>query len=531
MLLRFFLFLCLLLFTLSCSSSSSHIKCKEKVLRVNFGTDPPSLDPRKLIDNISAYIANMCFDTLTRMDKNGNIGLSLAESYELSENQTCYLFKIRPAKWSNGELVTAYDFEKSWKSCLKPEFPCPSAFIFYYIKNAKLAKEGLLSVDDVGIKALDDHTLQIELLYPHPYFLELLATHCYNPYPESIAENNLAFFENNKHPFISLGPFYIESYKSQDKMVLRKNPHYWDKEAVYLDKMELFFVSDQNTELSMYEEGSIDWVGAPFSSLSTDALIQLKKRNDFYSYKIAGLYYYTFNTQAFPFNNANIRKAFTLSINRKALADHIFQNDQEPATRLIPTIINPLEKIFFQDADLIKAQQYFKQGCEELGLTLETFPNIALSYNATPIIHYKVAQAIQQQWRASLGVNSHLETLEWKVYLDSLKHHNYQVARLGYVSLCSDPSFFLELFAYEKGHNNFSQWYSKKFEQLFINSIKTIDYNQKLKIIEQAEELFLEEMPIAPLFFYTNSYLKKDYVNDVVLGKFNNVDFKWASIE
>ena len=90
---------------------------------------------------------------------------------------------------------------------------------------------------------------------------------------------------------------------------------------------------------------------------------------------------------------------------------------------------------------------------------------------------------------------------------------------------------FLELFAYEKGHNNFSQWYSKKFEQLFINSIKTIDYNQKLKIIEQAEELFLEEMPIAPLFFYTNSYLKKDYVNDVVLGKFNNVDFKWASIE
>lgn len=531
MLSRFFRFFCLVLLTFSCNPSSSHPVSKEKVLRINFGTEPPSLDPRKVLDNISGYVANMCFDTLTRMDKEGNIGLSLAESYTLSEDQTCYVFKIREAKWSNGDLITAYDFEKSWKTCLKPEFPCPSAFILYYIKNAKLAKEGFVSVDDVGIKALDEDHLQIELLYPHSYFLELLSYLCYHPYPENIAENNVSFLENNKLPFISSGPFYIESYKSQDKIVLRKNPQYWDKDAVHLDRIELFFVADQNTELSMYEEGSVDWVGAPFSSLPTDAIRQLKKRKDFYSYKISALYYYVFNTQKFPLNNVNIRKALTLSINRKDLVDHVLQNDLEPATRLIPNITNPLKKIFFQDTDIIKAQQYFKKGCEELGITPETFPKITLSYNATPTIHYKVAQAIQQQWNTALGVSSDLETCEWKVYLDNLKHHNFQVARLGFTALSSDPSFFLEVFAYENGHQNHSRWYNSDFEQLFVKSIKTIDHDEKLKIIEQAEELFLEEMPIAPLFFYTNSYLKKDYVKNVVLGKFNNVDFKWATID
>jgi oligopeptide transport system substrate-binding protein len=511
----------------SCNFSSQN---KGNTLRVNFGTDPPFLDPRKALDNISAYICNMCFDTLTRVDPQGNISLSLASSYELSADQTCYLFKIKPAKWSNGKVITAYDFEHSWKSCLHPAFPCQNAFIFYYIKNAKLAKQGLLPIEEVGIKALDATTLQVELSDPYPHFLELLSTPYYSSYVDDIAEHNTQFLERSQSTFISSGPFYIESYKPQNKMVLRKNPYYWDKEVVQIDTIEIFFISDQSTELSMYEQGDIDWVGAPFSSIPEDAMAALKSREDFHNYRISGLYYYVFNTEVFPFNNANIRKALSLSIHRQALIDHVLQCEHESATRLIPPITNPLEKFFFHDKDLVKAKEYFNKGCQELGISPEKFPKITLSYNAGLSLHYKVAQAIQQQWSQALGISTQLESLEWKVYLDALKHHNFQVARLGVTSLSSDPAFFLEMFAYKDSFANFSGWHSPSLENLFVKSIKTLDPDEKLKIIEQGEELFLEEMPIAPLFFYTQSYLKKDYVNNVVLGKFNNMDLKWATI-
>lgn len=498
---------------------------KKTILKVNFGTDPPSLDPRKMHDNISSYIATMCFDGLTRINPEGEAVLSLAESCDISDDGLRYIFTLKEAKWSNGTLLTAYDFENTWKTLLDPSFPAPSALLFYCIKNAKQAKAGHVPVDTIGVKALDAKTLQVDLEYPHPHSFELFAG--FYPYSDRVAAHNLAFFEKKEPHFLSLGPFYIESYQPQHKISLKKNPNYWDHQAVHLEGIEIFFVSDQNTELSMYEQGEIDWAGSPSSTLPIEALPTLKEREDFFSYPVPGLYYYVFNTTKPPFNNANIRKALSLAIDREALSQHVIEMNMDPATRLLPPASFPRA---LQTPDYPKARDYFEKGCAELGVTVDTFPSISLSYNAGVGMHFKLVQAIQQQWKEVLGINSQLVTLEWKVYLDALSHRNFQVARLGASSPCRDPAFFLELFAYPDSAHNHGGWHNIRFEKLFKQALYSVNANQRAALIQEAEDLFLEEMPIIPLFFYKGSCLRRANIQNVVLTNYH-FDFKWAKIE
>jgi len=522
-----FIVLCIIL---SGCSSQENLTSSSKIIKINFATDPPSLDPRKAADNISSYLATMCFDGLTRLTPQGDVELSLAKSCVISEDGLSYVFTLKEAYWSDGNQLTAYDFEKSWKSLLDPLFPSQGAFLLYPIKHAKQAKAGEVALESVGIKAIDSTTLQIELEHPSPHFFELLTCSCFYPYTDRVAIHNRACLEKKEGHFLSLGPFYIEKYKPQHTISLRKNPHYWDKDRVQLEGIEVFFVSDQNTELSMYEQGELDWVGSPCTSLPTEAMNSLKKRSDFHEYSIPGLYYYAMNTQKPPLSNANIRKALSLAINRRELSEHAIQMNMEPATRLIPMMLRTNTPLTFRDADKEKAKAYFLQGCAELGYKPNNFPKITLSYNAGIGMHFKLVQAIQQEWKETLGINTELATLEWKVYLDSLAQHDFQIARLGIYSPSLDPAFFLELFAYKNGFNNHGGWHHPSFEKLFISAVTTLDANKRLAFIQEAEELFLEEMPIIPLFFYRNSYLKKNSLHNVVLTN-GQLDFKWAKIE
>jgi len=516
--------------TFSCSRKSE-INLKqheEKTLLINLGSEPPTLDPRKISDNLSFHVAKMCYDGLTRMGPSKEPVLSLAESFSLSEDKKIYIFKLKETCWSSGKPLTSYDFEQTWKQILSESFASPSCYAFYDILNAKKAKEGEVSHDQIGIKALDTRTLKIELCRPNPYFLHLLSTPIFYPYPESVAENNQHFIEKKENSFVGIGPFLITSWKPQDKMILQKNMTYFDESEVSLDKIEISFISDQNTELAMYEQGEIDWMGSPFSSLPSDAITSLKQRDDFFDAKIGGVYYYVFNTQKFPLTNASIRKALSYAINRKELIHHIFQTNTEPATKIIPSILSSNNAGYFEDGDIKKAKKLYEKGCTELGINPEDFPKITLSYNSAPSIHKKIAQAIQQQWKKNLGIQTALCTEEWKVFLDTLSKRNFEAARSGFASLTKDPSFFLEIFAYENAPINHSGWYNPLFSSYFEKAKEASDIKRRWDYINLAEELLLEQMPVAPLFFYTNCYLKKSYLSKVVIDELGYVDFKWA---
>lgn len=520
----FFVFLCLFF---GCQKKDTNLS----TLKINTPGEPPTLDSRKASDNVSSTIIRACFEGLTRKTPNQDIELALAESYNLSEDGKTYTFNLKEAYWSNGQKITAYEFEETWKEILKPEFPAFTAFEFYKIKNAKKAKEGKLPIEDVGIQALDDKTLVITLEHPMGAFLELISTASFYVFPSWVAENNLAFYEDKSHPFICSGPFIIKDWKTQHHMIFEKNLHYWDKDSVKLDQIKMSFVQDQSTELSLYEQGELDWMGSPISNIPSDAINMVKSRDDFYTYKMSGVYFYLFNTTKFPLNNANIRKALTLAINRKSIIDHVIQIDLDSATSFVPTIVKSLNKNFFTDGDVLRAREFFKQGLEDLGIGENEFPVLELSFNTEPSSHFKIAQAIQQQWKKALGIKVVLKNTEWKVYLDDLTHKKFEIARMGSASSFADAGFFIEQFAYKDIGFNFAGWYNKNYENLYFESLGVADPEKRLSILNKAENIFMDEMPIAPIYFYSQSYLKKPYVKDIALSLTGSIDFKWAYID
>ncbi|MBS0620818.1 MAG: peptide ABC transporter substrate-binding protein [Verrucomicrobia bacterium] len=511
----------LLLFLTSCSKSPLP---KAEQLQLNIHSEPPSLDPRRATDVASISLIKCCFEGLTRIDPTNTPSLALAERYAVSADGMEYTFYLREALWSDGMPITAYDFETTWKTLLDPSFPSEMGSELYRIKNGQKAKTGQVSLDAVGIKALDAKTLHLTLEYPVPYLLYLLSLPIFFPTPNHITSIDPHWAENEGPHFVCSGPFLLEKWRHYNTIVCAKNPHYWDHETVRLDRLHFHLIEDENTEVSLFEHGQLDWAGFPLSSLPLDALQVLKKRADFFEYPIAGVYYYIFNTAAPPFDNANLRKALTLAIDRQALIANITQAGQTPALGFIPSTM--WNSAYFKDADVKSAKHYLSLAIEELG----PLPPITLLYN-TQSAHHKIAQAIQEQWNKTLGIRVRLDNKEWKVFLDELRHHQFQIARMGGVASINDPCTFLDTYRYLSGTGNHSQWTNPQFSAILEEAEKTADGEKRLELLRKAETLLMEEMPIAPIYYYAGTYLKKPYVKGVFLSELNDVDYKWAYIE
>lgn len=498
-----------------------------KVLKINLRTEPPTVDPGLAEDTTSGTIVRATFDGLTRTAKDGKQLNSAAESVKVSEDMKTYTFKLRDAKWSNGEPVTAKDFEFAWKRVLDPKTTSNYAYQLYYLKNGEKANKGKVGLDQVGVKALDDKTLQVELENPTPYFLELTAFYTYYPVSEKVVTADPKWATAAK-THVGNGPFKLESWEHKSKITLVKNDNYWDKDTVKLDKIEFSMIEDENVELSMYEKGELDWAGAPFSSLPLDAVPSLKESGKLTTIPIAGTYWYKFNTEQPPFNNVKIRKAFAYAINRQSIIDNVTQLEQKPAMGVIPQSMILKPDGYFKDNDVEGAKKMLQEGMKELGIT--KLPPITLSFNISDA-HKKIAEAIQDQWKKNLGVDVRLANSEWKVHIEDMHQGKFQMARIGWLSDFNDPISFLDLFKEKDGGNNDTRWENPKFKELLNKSALEPDAEKRKAILKEAETIFMDEMPVLPVYFYTDSWVKKDEVKGVQVSDAGHVDFKWATIE
>lgn len=506
--------------------AASDIQKKPQILKTNLLAEPPSLDPALGEDVTSLTIVRATFDGLMRADQDGKLTNAVAKHVDMSPDLLTYTFVLRDTSWSNGDPVTAHDFEYAWKRVLDPKIASPLAYKLYVIKNGEKANRGEVGLEQVGVTAKDEKTLVVTLERPTPYFLELTSYYTLSPVNKKVVSAN-PDWANEAATHVGNGPFLLKSWEHKSKLTLVKNENYWDKETVKLDQIDLSIIPDENTAYSMYENEDFNWLGSPLSFLPIDAVPTLKQSGVLTVQPIAATYWYEFNTERPPFQNAKIRKAFAYAINRQSLVDHITQTDEVPALGLVPSTMALSEGGYFRDNDVETAKQLLAEGMKELGIT--SLPPITLSYN-TSEVHKKIAEVVQDQWKQTLGVEVKLENKEYKVFLDDMAQGNYQIGRLGWSASMNDPIDFLQIFK-DKNGGNLSRWVHPTYKELLDQSDKETDPVKRKALLAEAEAILMDEMPISPIYYYTMSWVQQDEVKGTMVNHLGKVDFKWISIE
>ncbi|MGQ7278075.1 peptide ABC transporter substrate-binding protein [Brevibacillus thermoruber] len=494
-------------------------------LRVNLNTgDPSTIDPGLAEDIPSMSVARAAFDGLLRLDVNGQLKEAVAEKYEVSPDGLTYTFHLRDSKWSNGDPVTAHDFEYAWKRVLNPETASGYAYQLYYLKNGQAYNAGKAKAEDVGVKATDDKTLVVTLENPAPFFPQLVASVTYFPVNKKVVEANKNW-AGSPDTYVGNGPFVLKKWEHKSVIELEKNESYWDKDAVKLSKLTINMIEDANTELSMFEKGDLDWAGSPLGDLPLDALDALKDSGKMQTQATAGTYWYVFNTTQPPFSNKKIRQAFAYAVNRKEISENVVPYKSTPALGILPPTMAFNPDGYFKDGDVETAKKLLAEGMKELGIS--KLPEITLSYNTTEV-NQRIATVIQDQWRKAFGIEVKLVNKENKVHREQMKAGNFQIGRASWIGDFNDPINFFEVF---KGGLNTSKWENKEFLALLDQSAKEADPAKRNEILKKADAIVMDEMPAMPIYYFTYAWVKQDTVKDVVVDPLGFIDFKYASNE
>jgi oligopeptide transport system substrate-binding protein len=519
---------CLLIvsiFGIGCQSSSKvSNSVSQPTVKINIGDEPQTLDPRKARDLQGQTLVRMLFEGLTRVGPSEKAELALADRVEVSADLKKWTFHLKESFWSNGDPVTAFDFVYAWKKILTPDFPSSTSFHLYPIKNAKDAKSGKCSLDEVGVLGLDAQTLVIELESPTPYLLELAALPAFFPVHEKSDRANLSWAQNAE-TFVSNGPFALAAWKHQDHLSLVKNPRYWDASTVQIAVLELQMLRSE-TELKLFEKEQLDWAGSPLSFMPLDAIKGLRGQGQLQTKEMLGTYFIRVNTQHSPLNHPRLRKALALAINRQAIIDEILQGSQLPATGLVPPVFGLRRAPYFKDFDLENAKSLFSQTLDSFDSSM---PEISLMYLSNESRHV-LAQALQDQWYRAFGIRVKLEAYEGKIYFDKVARQDYDLALGSWIADFPDPLNFLEIFKYKAGGSNNTLWENERYVELLERSSQVSDPQERQQLLAASEEILMEEMPILPIYYSSMLYLQQPHLQGVVLTAMGQLDFKWASL-
>lgn len=529
-----------MLFVLACIFSLAAASCQRKKtashqdkarwIHLNLKSEPATLDPRKGGDVISSHMHLLLFEGLVKLNEGNTISPAQAKSFNISADGTTYTFILRDALWSNGTPVTAYDFEKTWKDILDPSFPSLNAHLLYPIKNAEAAKKGSVPLDEVGIFAEDPKTLVVTLEKPTPYFLNLISFCVFFPVNLQNDKEFPDWAHNVGEHYISNGPFILKEWKHDNEIVVEKNPLYWDSTRVRPDYIHFSIIDNEMTALQMFENGKLDMIGEPFSPLPIDALPSLKKKGRLFQHPVGGTTLISFNVDKAPFNNVKIRKAFAFAIDRDSIVKNITQMGEIIATNAIPPVLkNNRNHSFFEDGDIAQAKTLLEQGLRELGVTKDIFKEVSYYYSTSGLNH-KIAQALQQQWQNALGIQVKIENIDHKILMNKLVKRDYCFAQGIWMAQYNDQMNILERFKLKENAKNYPNWENPEYarlleESFFENGLK------RAEILEKAEEIFLNEMPICPIYHWGMTYIVQPYLNNIGLSPIGELIFEKLDIE
>jgi oligopeptide transport system substrate-binding protein len=530
----------------------------------NLGTEPQAIDPAITTGIPEANIELQVFDGLTRIDRNNMPQPAIAKSWTISTDRKTYMFTLRDAYWTNGTPVTAYDFEYAWKRALSPEIASEYAYQLYYVYggeafntsikvgskyyvqavdakgNPLTKKEGDKEVavpdmkkeidpsKNIGVKALNAKTLKVYLQVPTVYFLNLTAFPTLMPVCKAVVSKNDKWAADVK-TYVTNGPFKLIEWSHNEKMVFVKNPTYWDRDKVKLTKITYYMVEDESTALAMFQSGQLDAArDVPISELP-----KLVASGDAQILPYLGTYYYLVNVTKKPFSDVRVRKALLLAINRKGITQSITQGGEVPALGYVPYGIadalpgsdfrTASQEKFYADNDIATAKALLAAAGYPNG---KGFPAFAILYN-TSNRHKSIAEAIQQMWKKNLGITCTLKSEEWGVYLDDRSNLNYSVCRAGWIGDYMDPNTFLDMWV-TGGGNNDTGWSNKSYDALIAKAKATLDPKARMAALHAAEKILMTDMPILPIYYYTNPVLLSKSIKNFYQSTLGFVDWKNA---
>lgn len=479
---------------------------QQQILKIALEYTAVSLDPRIGGENVSGDILRLLFEGLTRFNQDGTVENGVAESIEISPNLKQYVFKLRHSFWNDGSLVSAYDFEYAWKKILAPDFQTSFAGYFYHIKNAKEAKEGKCSLDQVGIQVINDRTLKVELVRPTPYFLQLTAHHLFSPVHRFIDQQHPQWPYQAEKNYPCNGPFQLQINQPNKGYKFVKNPMYWDSDNVKLDQI-ILTVMNAAQAIQSYQKKEVDWIGNPFGGWHSS--YNLGKEDYVLAFPNSGVVWNVFNVKKPLFNNLKIRRGFAHAIQRSEIVAHAFMPLNPARTILLPHYRE--NKPLFPDFNPKKARELFNEGLEELGIRLKDLPPIKLSFSEKGIREY-TASCLKKHFEKSLGIICELEPLPWKSLFEKISSGNFQMGLIHWSSWVDDPIHTLNAFRFQNVETNFAKWEHPTFQRLLdLGEEETNPFQRSFHLL-QAEELLSQEMPVVPLFFQPcQALVKKDF--------------------
>lgn len=516
----------------SSSDGSKDSGSKAKELNLAITSEPPSLNPGLAEDTTSSAILINVFEGLTVSDAEGKPTPGMAEKWEISDDKKTYTFHLRDAKWSNGDPVVAGDFEYAWKWALNPDNLSAYSSIFYPIKGAQAYHQNGGSADDVGVKAEDDKTLVVTLENPTPYFLELTGFKTYLPVNKKVTEANKQWYADAGENYVTNGPYKLSEWQHDASITLTKFEDYWDASNVDVDTVNIAMIEKEPTVATNFKSGSLDYIGAPFQTVDLNAIDGFKKDGSLRIKDQASIYWYKFNTKDKIMNNANIRKALALAIDRQTLIDNVTKGEQKPATGMIPVAVPNFteDRGYFKDNDVAAAKAALEAGMKELGIKDAKDIKVNISFN-TSEAHAAIAQYIQEEWSKKLGISSQLDNSEWQVYIDKLKTGDYQIGRMGWVADYLDPYTFLEQFDTAKNGNNQTGWENAEYKKLLDKAVAEVDEAKRLDYLKQAEAIIMTEFPVAPIYYYTNLSVVKKGIENLDPNPTGDIHLKYVKIK
>ena len=431
----------------------------------------------------------------------------VAKSWSHSDDFRIWTFNFREdAHWSNGDPVTADDFSYSYQRMLSPGLGAEFADMLYIVKNAEAYNLGELDdFSEVGIKALDEHTLEITLEYPMPNFLNMLKHFYWLPiHPPTIEkfggmEARISAWTRPEN-YVSNGPFRLKSHQTNKAIIIEKSPTYWDAKTVRLNEIHFLPFDRHDAEERAFRAGQIHYVSrVPINKIdfylkSNPELIHID------DYILT--YFYRFNVTRWPLTDERVRQALSMAIDRDALIKNVSRGGEKRAWGYTPDQVADYTTPHLLEYNPERARELLAEAGFPNGAG---FPSMDILYN-TSETHKLVAEAIQQMWKKNLNLGFTLSNQEWKVYLNSQKELNYDVSRSAWVAGYVDPMAFLYMWTTGNGNNN-TGWTNPKYDDLVKKAYQTEDMKARYGYLNQAETILLTDMPIAPLYWSTRIYI------------------------